>query len=101
MQSHFCAHAYVTSHSTLKEVGTQNDLNNSHMLAVIEKKMCAEDVKVLLRKIDSAGGVATLEGLLWMSCEMKLHMRATAPMRSVSGQQRGGVYQLTSMGTRK
>lgn len=49
--------------------------------------MCAEDVKVWSREIERAGGVATLEGLLkWMGCEMKLRMRETAPLRSVTGQ---------------
>jgi len=100
----FCdlVHLFNRSYNTLKEVGTQNDLNNSHMLAVIEKKMCAEEVKVWLREIERAGGVATLEGLLkWMSCEMKLRMRATAPLRSVTAQQRGGVYQLSVNGNEK
>ena len=59
-------------------------------------------VKVWSREIERAGGVATLEGLLkWMSCEMKLRMRATAPLRSVAGQQRGGVYQLSVNGNEK
>ena len=78
----------------MKEVGTQNDLNNSHMLAVIEKKMCAEDVKVWSREIEQAGGVATLEGLLkWMSVpvkhqwerENKAQMLALQKFRSLAG----------------
>lgn len=81
----FCelVHLVNRSYNTLKEVGNQNDMNNSHMLAVIERKMCGDDLKVWSREIERQGGVATLEGLMnWMTTEMKLRMRATAPLRA-------------------
>lgn len=95
----FCelVHLVNRSYNTLKEVGNQNDMNNSHMLAVIERKMCNEDLKVWSREIERLGGAATLEGLMkWMTSEMKLRMRATAPLRLSSSQQRGAVYQFSA-----
>ena len=84
----FCdlVHLVKRSFNTLKEVGSQNDMDNSHMLSIIEKKkMCSDDRKVWSRNLERQGGKATFERLMeWMSVEMKSRMRATAPLRSSS-----------------
>ena len=83
----FCefVHLVRRSYNTLKEVGTANDMNNSHMLAVIEQKLCADDRKVWSRELEKEGKSATLEALIgWLSMEMKSSMRASAPLRSSS-----------------
>ena len=81
----FCelVHLVKRSYNTLKEVGLPNDMNNSHMLSVIEKKMCADDRKVWSRDLEKKGESATLHGLMtWMTVEMKSRMRASAPLRT-------------------
>ena len=81
----FCdlVHLVKRSFNTLKEVGSQNDMDNSHMLSIIEQKLCPDDRKVWSRDLERQGGKATLERLMnWMNIEMKSRMRATAPLRS-------------------
>ena len=81
----FCdlVHLVKRSLNTLKEVGRENDMNNNHMLAIIEQKMYADDRKVWSRHLESSKSGATLETLiLWMTCEMKSRMRATTSVRS-------------------
>ncbi|KAK3744502.1 hypothetical protein QZH41_006345 [Actinostola sp. cb2023] len=80
----FCdlVHLVNRSYNTLKEVGQPSDMNNSHMLSLIEQKMCADDRKVWARDLEREKKPATLQALLsWMSLEMKSRMRATAPIR--------------------
>ncbi len=68
---------------TLKEVGIPNDMDNSHMLSIIEQKMCSDDRKVWSRDLEREAKPATLLNLInWMTVEMKSRMRATAPVRS-------------------
>lgn len=58
-------------------------MDNNHMLAIIEQKMCPDDRKVWLRFLESTKSHATLDLLMsWMTSEMKSRMRATAPLRS-------------------
>ena len=81
----FCdlVHLVRRCYNTLKEVGVPGDMNNSHMLSVIEQKMCADDRKVWSRDLEREGKGATLQGLIeWMTVEMKSRMRATAPLRT-------------------
>ena len=60
------------SFNTLLEAGWQNDMDNNHVLAIIEQKMFSDDHSLV-----------TLEMLItWMTSEMKSRMRATAPLRS-------------------
>ena len=62
----FCdfVHLIKRSFSTLKEVGRPNDMNNNHMLAIVEQKMCSSDRKVWARHIESEKKEATLENLM-------------------------------------
>ena len=80
----FCdlVHLVKRCYDTLKEVGLPGDMNNGHMLSIIEQKMCADDRKVWARNLEKEKKPATLEALMnWMNVEMKSRMRATAPIR--------------------
>ena len=77
----FCdfVHLIKRSFNTLKEVGHPNDMNNNHMLAIVEQKMCSSDRKVWARHIESEKKEATLENLMtWLTVEMKSRIRAVA-----------------------
>ena len=81
----FCdlEHLVRRSFNTLSEVGRQNDMDNNHMLAIIEQKMCSDDRKVWSPFLETTKCHATQEALMsWMTSEMKSRMRATAPLRS-------------------
>ena len=81
----FCdlVHLVKRCYNTLKEVGIPSDMDNSHMLSIIEQKMCADDRKIWARYLEQEKKVPTLQALmLWMTVEMKSRMRATAPIRS-------------------
>lgn len=87
----FCnlVHLVKRCFNTLKEAGVPSDMDNSHMLSIIEQKMCAHDRKVWSRDLERDGKKATLQGLMdWMTVEMKSRMRATAPLRTGSSSQR-------------
>ena len=59
----FCdlVHLVKRSYNTLKEVGLPADMDNSHMLSIIEQKMCADDRKVWARKIEREKKSATFK----------------------------------------
>ena len=85
--SRFCdlVHLVRRCYNTLKEVGIPNDMDNSHMLSIIEQKMCSDDRKVWSRDLERKAKSATLSNLInWMTVEMKSRMRATAAVRSCS-----------------
>ncbi|XP_077864774.1 uncharacterized protein LOC144350466 [Saccoglossus kowalevskii] len=87
--SRFCdlAHLVRRCYNILKQVGKESDLNNNHMLAIIEMKLTADDRKVWARKLQHNGEEASLEKLLsFLTDEMKTRMRATAPVRSSQSQ---------------
>ena len=85
--SRFCdlVHLVRRCYNTLKEIGRTNDMDNSNMLAMIERKMSVDDRKVWFRFQESTKEPASFQMLLsWMSGEMKTRMRASAPLRSDS-----------------
>ena len=87
----FCdlVHLVKRCYNTLKEVGVPSDMDNSHMLSIIEQKMSTDDRKVWSRDLERDGKKVTLQGLMdWMTVEMKSRMRATAPLRTGSSTQR-------------
>ena len=61
----FCdlVHLVRRSYNTLKEVGIPSDMNNSHMLSIIEQKMCPSDRKVWSRELEREKKLATLINL--------------------------------------
>ena len=76
-------HLVRRSFNTLAKVGRQNDMDNNHMLAIIEQKMCSDDRKVWSRFLETTKCHATLEALMsCMTSEMNSRMRATTPLRS-------------------
>ena len=84
--SRFCelVHLIRRSYNTLKEVGRPHDMDNNHILAIIEQKMCNDDRKVWARDLEREKVEPKLMDLTeWMTAEMKSRMRATAPLRNV------------------
>ena len=91
----FCelVHLIRRSYNTLKEVGCQHDMDNSQMLALIEKKLNNDDRKVWFRYLEHNKMDATLNTLLdWMTTEMKTRMRSSAPLRSGTSKPRSQVH---------
>ncbi|CAB4004705.1 PREDICTED: uncharacterized protein LOC107337338, partial [Paramuricea clavata] len=85
--SRFCnlVHLVKRSFNTMKGVGKPHDMDNNHMLSLIEQKMCVEDRKIWARELERNEKPANLQGLIaWMETEMKSRMRATAPLRNPS-----------------
>ena len=83
----FCdlVHLVKQCYNTLKDAGLPSDMDNSHMLSLIEQKMCVDDRKVWSRDLEKTNQPATLLGLMtWMTAEMKSRMRATAPLKTGS-----------------
>ena len=76
-------HLVKRSFNTMKGVGRPHDLDNNHMLSLIEQKMCIDDRKIWARELEREDKPACLQRLMsWMETEMKSRMRATAPLRS-------------------
>ena len=83
-RARFCdlVHLVKRCYNTLREVGLPSDINNSHILSIIEQKMCADDRKVWARDLEKEKKPATLEALMnCMNVEMKFRKCATAPIR--------------------
>ena len=100
----FCdpVHLVKRCYNTLKEIGIPSDMDNSHMLSIIEQKMCADDRKVWSRDLERENKPATLHGLMsWMTIEMKSRMRATAPVRTSSSSNRRTVNHVQVDGENK
>ena len=95
--SRFCdlVHLVKRSFNTMKGIGRPHDMDNNHMLSLIEQKKCVEDRKIWARELEKGTKSATLQGLLsWMETEMKTRIRATAQLRS-SGQSSRSVNQFS------
>ena len=91
----FCdlVHLVKRSYNTLKEVGRPHDMDNNHMLAIIEQRMCIDDRKVWSRHLEREKMDATLECIIaWMTGEMKSRMRAAAPLRNAQQFSKQSVY---------
>ncbi|XP_077981413.1 uncharacterized protein LOC144436486 [Glandiceps talaboti] len=98
----FCelVHLVRRSYNILKEVGRPHDMDNNHVLAMIEKKMSADDRKVWFRLLETKNQRATMEALMdWMTQEMKSRMRATAPLRNPVQSTRTSAVNYVSEGT--
>ncbi|CAB4029838.1 PREDICTED: uncharacterized protein LOC107337338 [Paramuricea clavata] len=67
--SRFCdlVHLVKRSFNTMKGVGKPHDMDNNHMLSLIEQKMCVEDRKIWARELERNEKPASLQGLIaWM-----------------------------------
>ena len=73
-------------YNTLKDVTLLSNMDNSHMLSLIEQKMCVDDWKVWSRDLEKTNNQSpTLLGLMnWITVEIKSRIRATAPLRTGS-----------------
>lgn len=55
-------------YNALKEVDLPSDMDNSHMLSIMEQKMCADDRKVWAVDLEKEKKPATLHALMnWMT----------------------------------
>jgi hypothetical protein len=93
--SRFCDLAQLVrrSYNTLKEVNRQFDMDNNHMIAIIEQKLHVNDRKIWSRYLETSRKDATLENLItWMTTEMKTRMRAIAPLRSMQSRHPVGSF---------
>ena len=57
-------HLVKCCYNTLKEVGIPMDMENSHMLPIIEHKMCTDDRKVWARDLEKETGCPMLKALM-------------------------------------
>ena len=72
-------------YNTLKEVALPSDMDDSHILSILEQKLCMDGRKVWSRDLEKRNQPAMLVGLMtWMTTEMKSRMSATAPLRTGS-----------------
>ena len=97
----FCelVHLVRRSFNTLKEVDRPHDMDNNHMLAIIEQRMCGEDRKTWARHLEREKIQPKLSDLIdWMNGEMKSRMRAAAPVRA---QDKFRVNQVSGVGVTK
>ncbi|XP_030846943.1 uncharacterized protein LOC105438616 [Strongylocentrotus purpuratus] len=68
------------SFNSLNEIGRANDMNNNHMLALIERKMCIDDRRMWFRSQEE-GRLPTMDSLLqWMEIELKARLGSSAPV---------------------
>ena len=68
---------------TLKEVNRINDLNNTHMIAIIEQKLCHDDSMLWSRYLEKESLEPDIDNLLaWMSAEMRIRVRVSAAIRA-------------------
>ena len=57
-------------------------MDNSHMLALVERKMSPDGRKVWFRYIEAKNEEASFHLMLtWMDSEMKTRLRSSAPLR--------------------
>ena len=99
--SRFCDLAQLVrrSYNTLKEVNKQFDMDNNHMIAIIEQKLHVNDRKIWSRYLETNQKKATLENLItWMTTEMKTRMRAIASLRSIQSRHHDGGFNANMSG---
>ncbi|XP_041467150.1 uncharacterized protein LOC121417494 [Lytechinus variegatus] len=100
----FCdlVHLIRRSYNSLQEVGRANDMDNNHMISLIERKLSSDDRKLWLRFIDRERTDASLHALLyWMELELKTRIRASAPLRDSRSSTIGHISQDDGSNERK
>ena len=72
------------SYNILKEIKRPQDINNSHVISLIERKMTKDDIKVWARHLHIQKLEPSMENLLkWMEDEMTARLRSGATIRKV------------------
>ena len=78
------------SYNILKEVKRKQDIDNTHVISLIERKMTKEDLRVWSRHINSHKLEPSMENLLeWMEEEMTARIRSGATIRKNIGTRSG------------
>ena len=97
----FCelVHLLRRSHNTLNEIGKESDMNNSHMIAIMERKLTPEDRRLWFRHQEASGPATLMMFMDWLVVEMKARMRASAPVRNEG--KSGGVNLVTQTENRR
>lgn len=89
------------SFNILAKVGSQNDMNSNHMLAIIEQKMFSDDRKVWSHFLESTKSEATEMLISWITSEMKSRMRTTALSEVVTSPSKASVMSVMAMEKRQ
>ena len=72
------------SYNILREIKRPQDINNSHVISLIERKMTKNDIKVWARHQHDQKVGPSMESLLkWMEDEMSARLRSGATIRKV------------------
>ena len=78
------------SYNILKEVKRKQDIDNTHVISLIERKMTKDDLRVWSRHINSHKLEPSMENLLeWMEEEMTARIRSGATIRKNIGTRSG------------
>ncbi|CAB3985756.1 Hypothetical predicted protein, partial [Paramuricea clavata] len=78
------------SYNILKEVKRKQDIDNTHVISLIERKMTKDDLRVWSRHINSRKFEPSMENLLeWMEEEMTARIRSGATIRKNTGTRSG------------
>ena len=89
------------SYNILKEVKRPQDIDNTHVISLIERKMTKDDLKVWARHIYLQKLEPSMANLLnWMEEEMTARLRSGATIRKISSTVRSSVHTVTSVGQR-
>ena len=92
---HFCdlVNLVRKSSNILKEVKRPQDMDNTHIISLITRKMTPDDLKVWSRHIYVQEKEPSLANLLaWMEEEMTVRLRSGATIRKSSSSYRHGVH---------
>ena len=88
------------SYNILKEVKRKQDIDNTHVISLIERKMTMDDLRVWARHLNSQKLEPSMKNLLeWMEEEMAARIRSGAAIRK-SAPQKSKVYAVSSKDTR-
>ncbi|XP_028413823.1 uncharacterized protein LOC114536670 [Dendronephthya gigantea] len=70
------------SYNILKEIKRPQDMDNTHVISLIERKMSEDDLRVWARHLNSGRLEPSMDNLLsWMEGEMTARMRSGAQIR--------------------
>ena len=87
------------SFNILKEVKRPQDIDNTHVISLIERKMTQDDLKVWARHINLKKLEPSMSNLLlWMEDEMTARLRSGAAIRKTGASSRSSVHTVGSNG---
>ena len=87
------------SFNILKEVKRPQDVDNTHVISLIERKMTQDDLKVWARHINLKKLEPSMSNLLlWMEDEMTARLRSGAAIRKTGASFRSSVHTVGSNG---